>query len=311
MSTTCSGCVPGKVWSSWSTAPVVTASTACDPVIPASSSAIGTSSARSGSTSGPLRPRPHSSASAARRSTGRASAAARLALRREPVNRSASTRGGLCWRFRQRAEPGSSLGRAPRTGQPWQAPAAQCGPRDRARPYYQPSSDLGETGAPLLRPYRRPDQSTFVYPEVKGDATQVEPLPRGRHKLTRRFVRDSQRARLVAAMLECVAASGYADTTIANVVAKARVSRRAFYELFKDKEDCFRAACEQAGAERLEALYELAAEPTWTDAVRKGAAVYLRWWQDRPGVAAAYLVELPGASRGACAQRAPPPTRFA
>ena len=150
-----------------------------------------------------------------------------------------------------------------------------------------------------------------MYPEVKGDATQVEPLPRGRHKLTRRFVRDSQRARLVAAMLECVAASGYADTTIANVVAKARVSRRAFYELFKDKEDCFRAACEQAGAERLEALYELAAEPTWIDAVRKGAAVYLRWWQDRPGVAAAYLVELPGASRGAFEQRARFHSRFA
>jgi AcrR family transcriptional regulator len=112
-------------------------------------------------------------------------------------------------------------------------------------------------------------------------------------------------------MLECVAAKGYADTTIADVVAKARVSRRAFYELFKDKEDCFRAACEQAGAERLEALYELAAEPTWIDAVRKGVAVYLRWWQDRPGVAAAYLVELPGASRGAFEQRARFHGRFA
>jgi AcrR family transcriptional regulator len=112
-------------------------------------------------------------------------------------------------------------------------------------------------------------------------------------------------------MLECVAAKGYTDTRIADVVAKARVSRRAFYELFKDKEDCFRAACEQAGAERLEALYELASEPTWIDAVRKGAAIYLRWWQDRPGVAAAYLVELPGASRRAFEQRARFHGRFA
>jgi hypothetical protein len=52
-------------------------------------------------------------------------------------------------------------------------------------------------------------------------------------------------------------------------------------------------------------------EPTWIDAVRKGAGIYLRWWQDRPGLAAAYLVELPGTSRRGFEQRARFHDRFA
>ncbi|HWX52146.1 MAG TPA: TetR/AcrR family transcriptional regulator [Solirubrobacteraceae bacterium] len=51
----------------------------------------------------------------------------------------------------------------------------------------------------------------------------------------------NQRARLYGAMIESVARRGYADTTVANVLALAGVSRRAFYELFDNKEDCFLA----------------------------------------------------------------------
>lgn len=135
------------------------------------------------------------------------------------------------------------------------------------------------------------------------EQAQVTTLPRGRHKISRKDVRESQRGRIVWAMLECVAEVGYPATTVADVVARARVSRNAFYELFRDKQSCYIAACDEAGSEILDELYALEAEPTWVDALRKGTGIYLRRWQERPGHAMAYLAELPTAGRPALEQR--------
>ena len=132
---------------------------------------------------------------------------------------------------------------------------------------------------------------------------QVTPLPRGRHKLPRQDVLDSQRERLVRAILECVAQHGYAETTISDVVAKARVSRNAFYEFFDDKAACYLEACDEESTRMLDELYALAAEDSWLGAVRKGTRAYLRWWQSNPRYAMAYLVELPTAGRRALEQR--------
>jgi AcrR family transcriptional regulator len=54
-------------------------------------------------------------------------------------------------------------------------------------------------------------------------------------------VARNQRTRLFGAMIESVSRRGYHATTVAHVVALAGVSRRAFYEQFSDKEDCFLA----------------------------------------------------------------------
>jgi AcrR family transcriptional regulator len=132
---------------------------------------------------------------------------------------------------------------------------------------------------------------------------ELTPLPRGRHKLPRSEVRESQRARLARAMLECVAEQGYSETTIADVVARARVSRNAFFELFGDKQACYLAACDEANEQLLGEMYAQAGETRWVDALRKGVPVYLRWWQERPGYAWGYLVELPSAGRVALDQR--------
>jgi AcrR family transcriptional regulator len=132
---------------------------------------------------------------------------------------------------------------------------------------------------------------------------QGEPLPRGRHKLAAEAVRDSQRARIVRAMLECVGRDGYDATTVPQVVATARVSRNAFYEFFTDKADCFIAVCDETGEELLVALLELVAEPDWITATRAGTRRYLRWWQDRPTIASAYLCSLPAVGERALRQR--------
>lgn len=104
-------------------------------------------------------------------------------------------------------------------------------------------------------------------------------------------------------MLELVGSAGYEATTVPEVVATARVSRNAFYEFFEDKADCFIAVCDEIGAELLGELLALAAERDWVQATSEGARRYLRWWQERPTIASAYLVSLPTVGERALRQR--------
>ena len=67
-------------------------------------------------------------------------------------------------------------------------------------------------------------------------------LPSGRHGLSREVVVRSQRERMVESMIAVVAMKGYTETTVADIISNAGVSRATFYEQFADKEDCFIAA---------------------------------------------------------------------
>ena len=67
-----------------------------------------------------------------------------------------------------------------------------------------------------------------------------------------------QRGRIIAAMLEVCAEVGAANVSVAPVVERAGVSRRTFYELFKDCEDCLLAAIDET-VERVAA----AVVPAW------------------------------------------------
>jgi AcrR family transcriptional regulator len=55
----------------------------------------------------------------------------------------------------------------------------------------------------------------------------------------REAVARHQRARIYGGMVESVYQRGYAATSVAHVIALAGVSRRAFYEQFSNKEECF------------------------------------------------------------------------
>lgn len=116
-------------------------------------------------------------------------------------------------------------------------------------------------------------------------------------------MRDSQRGRLIHAVWDVVAEKGFGDTTVSDIVSRARCSRNAFYDFFADKEACFLAACDGNNEQLLALLYAEAAAPTWRDALRGGVHVYVRWWQDNPHIAMAYLTDLPTAGRRAMEQR--------
>jgi AcrR family transcriptional regulator len=64
-------------------------------------------------------------------------------------------------------------------------------------------------------------------------------LPHGPNGMGRDEVERNQRSRLFGATIEAVSRKGYERTTVAHLIALAGVSRRAFYELFENKEDCF------------------------------------------------------------------------
>lgn len=56
--------------------------------------------------------------------------------------------------------------------------------------------------------------------------------------MPREDVARSQRERLFGATVACVASKGYEATTVADLLELSGVSRSAFYEHFRDKEDC-------------------------------------------------------------------------
>jgi len=79
-------------------------------------------------------------------------------------------------------------------------------------------------------------------PQEELDPFGTGKLPSGRHGLPREVVVRSQRERMVESMIAVVALKGYTETTVADIISNAGVSRATFYEQFADKEDCFIAA---------------------------------------------------------------------
>jgi AcrR family transcriptional regulator len=85
-------------------------------------------------------------------------------------------------------------------------------------------------------------------------------LPHGPHSLSRAQVAESQQRRILDAMVEAVGENGYAQTPVAAVIARAAVSRKAFYEHFPNKDACFARAAEELTAEVIAHLGATAAD---------------------------------------------------
>jgi len=129
-------------------------------------------------------------------------------------------------------------------------------------------------------------------------------LPRGRHGLPRRFIVHNQRERMLLAVAEAVAEQGYATTTVADIIARARLSRRTFYEHFSDKEECFLAAYDTVVEQLLAAVghaYEQA--DGWTRKVHDGLATFLGYLASEPAFARMCIVEVVAAGTDARARR--------
>lgn len=137
-------------------------------------------------------------------------------------------------------------------------------------------------------------------------------LPRGRHAAPREVVEHSQRTRLLAAMASAAAEKGYAHVAVADVIARAGVSRKSFYEQFNDKEGCFLAAY-AAGVDMLLGAIDEALASTVDpfERTRVGVETYLRTLASNPDLARTALIEALGAGPAALDARAAVHARFA
>jgi AcrR family transcriptional regulator len=150
---------------------------------------------------------------------------------------------------------------------------------------------------------------------VTGETHALRVLPRGRHAAPREVVAESQRERLLVAMADATAAKGYANVAVADVIERAGVSRRSFYEHFSNKEDAFLAAYDAGVAGLLDAIAE-AEEAAAHDGglparARAGTEVYLRLLADNPAFARTFLIEVLGAGQRALQRRDAVHERFA
>jgi AcrR family transcriptional regulator len=81
-------------------------------------------------------------------------------------------------------------------------------------------------------------------------------LPRGPHRLSVEQVADNQRARLIEAMVELAGERGFAATPVADLIARAQVSRKTFYAHFANREDLLLVAFDSCATTNLERARE-------------------------------------------------------
>ncbi len=129
---------------------------------------------------------------------------------------------------------------------------------------------------------------------------EVERLPRGRHGLSREFVAQNQRERLLAALAECLRERGYDGTTVSMVGQRAGVSKSDFYKQFTSKDACFLAAYEGAVADLRECVASACegAGGDWAGRVLAALAALLDHFAGDPARTQLVLVEGLRAGRG-------------
>jgi AcrR family transcriptional regulator len=131
---------------------------------------------------------------------------------------------------------------------------------------------------------------------------RLRPGPSG---LPRVQVTEIQRTRMLAAAMEAVEEVGYARMTVAQVIGRAKVSRKTFYDVFADREDCFVAAFDQAVAHgRTLVVESFTQESGWREGIRAGLGRLLALLDDEPAIAKVCVVEALGAGSTVLEHRA-------
>ncbi len=116
---------------------------------------------------------------------------------------------------------------------------------------------------------------------------------RSRGELSPRVhVAEMQRARLLSAAVATIGELGYAGASVAHITSRARVSRRTFYDLFANREDCLLAVLGDA-VERISGEIAAAdlAGSAWRDRVRGGLLAILSFFDREPVLARVCVVD--------------------
>jgi len=118
-------------------------------------------------------------------------------------------------------------------------------------------------------------------------------LPAGPHSLSREQVEADQRQRLRMAMIEAVGEKGYGGVTVSDVISRAGVSRRTFYEHYADTQGCFLDiydAITAEGMRRVQAAYEQARG--WSERIEAAIRVLFESAIESPDALRLIMVEI-------------------
>jgi AcrR family transcriptional regulator len=116
---------------------------------------------------------------------------------------------------------------------------------------------------------------------------------------------EIQRARIIAALVEVAGERGVGRATVAHIVARSGVSRRTFYELFVDRQDCFLAAFEQAVGQAAQRVVPAFTGPgSWRERIRRALGELLEYLDEEPGLGALCVVDALGGGPIALERRA-------
>jgi AcrR family transcriptional regulator len=143
--------------------------------------------------------------------------------------------------------------------------------------------------------------------------SEVRKLPRGRHGLPRSVVVENQRERIFASLAAVCAEKGYASVTVKDITDHAGVSRRTFYDLFTDKEECFLAAYDVLLGrvwDRVNAAYSQGRRE-WPERITAALAALIKLYVAEPDFARLLTVDVMSAGEVALARRDAALTQFA
>jgi AcrR family transcriptional regulator/DNA-binding MarR family transcriptional regulator len=117
-------------------------------------------------------------------------------------------------------------------------------------------------------------------------------------------VAELQRARMLTAMVQEMDERGAANVSVGHVVARSGVSRRTFYEIFNDREDCFLAAFDDA-LKRVAAAVVPAYEQSgsWRVRMRSALVALLAYLEHDRATGRLLIVESLAAGPGALERR--------
>lgn len=152
---------------------------------------------------------------------------------------------------------------------------------------------------------REPAQAADGPAGPGGDSRRgPDQLPSGRHGLQPSFVAANQRERILAAVAQATSELGYADMSVEAIIARAGVSRRTFYEHFKNKEDAFLAAYDAVVDEITRHVQRAYLQQTTAlERLRAGMRAYLQLLASEPEIARMGVVEVLAAGPRALARR--------
>jgi AcrR family transcriptional regulator len=110
------------------------------------------------------------------------------------------------------------------------------------------------------------------------------------------------RQRLLDALEEGIAEDGYPRTTVADIVRRARTSRRTFYEHFDSREACFVALLTDANAEQVRQIAAAVdATAPWRSQVRQAVEAWISSGEFRSSLMLSWIRDVP--SLGDAARR--------